>query len=85
MPSIFIESSSFFAGSKDNYIVSNEFEILPDPTIDCRVTVIDQFKNFFENYSKYFNDLLPGERLLPFGLLDYMSFYLSLQLMKPFR
>ena len=26
------------AGDKDNYIVSDKFEIVPDPTMDCGVS-----------------------------------------------
>ena len=62
-----------FADNNDNNIVSNEFEIRPDPTMDCGVIALDQFKkNLLENYSKYFDDLLSGERSLPFGLLVLM-------------
>ena len=32
-----IGSSSFFGGNKDNYKVSDELEIRPDPTMDCGV------------------------------------------------
>ena len=34
------------------------------------VAALDQLKNLLlEHHSKYFNDLLSGERSLPFGLL----------------
>ena len=37
---------------------------------NAELAVHDQFKDLLlENYSKYFNDLLSGERSLPFGLL----------------
>ena len=40
--------------------------------MDCRVSCLDQFKkSLLENYSKYFDDLLSGERSLPFGLLVF--------------
>ena len=36
----------------------------------AELAALDQFKNhLLENYSKYFDDLLSGERSLPFGLL----------------
>ena len=43
------------AGKKDNYIVSNEFEIRT-----AELAALDQFKKnlLLENYSKYFDDLL---------------------------
>ena len=38
------------------------------------IAALDQFENLLlENYSKYFDDLLSGERLLPFGLLVDLS------------
>ena len=49
------------AGNKGNYIVSDDFEIQSDPTIDCRVIdprSIEKKKYLLENYSKYFDDLL---------------------------
>ena len=36
-PSFLIGSSSFSAGNKDDHKVSVEFEIRPDPTMDCGV------------------------------------------------
>ena len=43
-----------------------------------RLTALDQFKIslnlLLENYSKYFDDLLSGERSLPFGLLVVQLF-----------
>ena len=46
------------------------------------LAALDQFKKslnlLLENYSKYFDDLLSGERSLPFGLLvDWMFFILA--------
>ena len=35
------------AGNKDNYIVSNEFEIRPDPTMDCGVSCPWPIKKIF--------------------------------------
>ena len=32
---VLIGSSSFFAGNMDNHKISDEFEIRPNPTIDC--------------------------------------------------
>ena len=37
-PSFLIGSSSFLVGNKDNYIVSDEFEIRPDPSVECGVS-----------------------------------------------
>ena len=38
----------------------------------AELAALDQFKNLLvEIYSKYFDDLLSGERSLPFGLLVY--------------
>ena len=37
-PSFLFGSSSFFAGNKGNYIVSDEFEIRPVPSMECGVT-----------------------------------------------
>ena len=41
----------------------------------AELAALDQFKKslnlLLENYSKYFDDLLSGERSLPFGLLVY--------------
>ena len=57
----------------DNYIVSNEFEFGRIQPWTAELAALDQFKKslnlLLENYSKYFDDLLSGERSLPFGLL----------------
>ena len=41
------------------------------------LAALDQFKKslnlLLENYSKYFDDLLSGERSLPFGLLVFCA------------
>ena len=37
-PSFLFGSSSFFAGNKGNYIVSDEFEIRPVPSMECGVS-----------------------------------------------
>ena len=37
-PSFFDWIFFILAGDKDNYIVSNEFEIQPDPIMDCGVS-----------------------------------------------
>ena len=43
----------------------------------AELAALDQFKNLFlENYSKYFDDLLSGERSLPFGLLVDLIFFI---------
>ena len=39
------------------------------------LAALDQFKNLLlENYSKYFDDLLSGEQLLPFGLFVVFAY-----------
>ena len=44
------------------------------------LAALDQFKKslnlLLENYSKYFDDLLSGERSLPFGLLVDRIFFI---------
>ena len=37
-PSFLFGSSSFFAGNKGKYIVSDEFEISPIPSMECGVS-----------------------------------------------
>ena len=38
----------------------------------AELAALDQFKkSFIQEYSKYFDDLLSGERSLPFGLLVF--------------
>ena len=48
----------------------------------AELAALDQFKKslnlLLENYSKYFDDLLSGERSLPFGLLVDTCMWLSL-------
>ena len=41
----------------------------------AELAALDQFINLLlENYSKYFDDFLSGERSLPFGLLVVISY-----------
>ena len=44
----------------------------------AELAALDQFKkSFIREYSKYVDDLLSGERLLPFGLLVNTSLWNS--------
>ena len=62
-------------GNKDNYKVSDEFEIRPDPTMDCRLAALDCLNKSFTCLRTIQNVLmtcwLSIERLLPFGLLVF--------------
>ena len=57
--SAFIFDWKFFilACNKDNYKVSDEFEIQPEPTIECGVRPIDKIFYLLRDYP-YFGDLL---------------------------
>ena len=71
------------AGNRDNYKVSDEFEIQPDPPLTAELDSLDQLKNIFfflENYPKYFDDSHVSDRC-PLGYLFYspLLLYLSLE------
>ena len=71
-PSFLIGSSSFLQVIRTTIQSQMSLKFCRIQPWTAELAALDKFKkSFIQEYSKYFDDLLSGERSLPFGLLVF--------------